>query len=1019
MKLLVSRCSSLILALAIAAASATAAATSEPDSTSIVSDLPIPGGVAGLLRAADIPANPDPATAMLAFVRVAHVLGSKPPEQAIRYLDAITRLRAASAALPGHEASVPTSGAATPLLQAWAAACGLSLAPGTVKEAEGAEAASRRRALVHSGLPIADWIRRLNAGETVRVEIVSENVPLPLSADVWMSAVFKGRVPREQLARAVFGERRAALVYHGLVALDDETLAYIGSHPTLLSAIADRSPGVFAEWGRAIHIRNAHVQLPGGDLTSALWEEVVGHSPGDTDGFIQALLARDGGAAAFFVDTVAHLDPPRQAFALALGGKEDRVERIRALYRVFSRTTTFDSSSDWPVVRHPFNPAAVLREVMADPVGSMAAPSSRGLWDVALGGASHACAQAADDGRRVDAAWLAERIEREPLSMRGHWLGAVTFAQRVFPRAKASDLPAVCEAVTAFPHSDGLLLTLERIGFDTPADYSNILRFAGRTWAGLDRRAAVIRTAQVQGVLAILERAVAVRVLTSARARSLALSLAALAPGASSGTNALPPDDGRLAAGAIGRWIRGTLLSNLCTDQPSADGCLVRAVSGEGAPGGAGRLVSWEDERYRVDLGAGTVVRIERVREALRATGIDEALNVLAAATTLADARASAAELDRAATMLKALKPALNLDLAELFGHPVPHMRPVFDSAIVRLAAGQSANDRAEAAAGLLDVSDTLLADALLSFAYAMAIGDPDDAVLLGGNPARRHRFDATTGPATEAWHLPEEMRDVDRTWLVEGSVLLLRAVYAPSWQRRISVQDTGARPRPDPQDVRAFAESAATFNAFDLTDAGRDAIVSAIQRGRERVVELLRTPELLWKTASEIGLGEWRCRAALWASRGEAGTTSTAPGRAVSLFSLTELMRLGRPDIPQEQIDAWGVATRRIDGGAWVRMPHAHTWEDVQGPRGVGVLPTQLAEVHLRVAEALSEFKLPAVLAPDVAAYAGWDAMTSAEMAHPDDWFALARAAQSLPRDRFLDYVSALTAIGPLVPVR
>jgi hypothetical protein len=44
---------------------------------------------------------------------------------------------------------------------------------------------------------------------------------------------------------------------------------------------------------------------------------------------------------------------------------------------------------------------------------------------------------------------------------------------------------------------------------------------------------------------------------------------------------------------------------------------------------------------------------------------------------------------------------------------------------------------------------------------------------------------------------------------------------------------------------------------------------------------------------------------------------------------------------------------------------------------------------------------------------------MAAARMAHRDDWFALVRAAQSIPRDRFLDYVSALTAAGPLVPVR
>jgi hypothetical protein len=77
------------------------------------------------------------------------------------------------------------------------------------------------------------------------------------------------------------------------------------------------------------------------------------------------------------------------------------------------------------------------------------------------------------------------------------------------------------------------------------------------------------------------------------------------------------------------------------------------------------------------------------------------------------------------------------------------------------------------------------------------------------------------------------------------------------------------------------------------------------------------------------------------------------------------------------------------------------------------------MADVHLAVAEALADLKLPAALAPAVAAQAAWDVMAGARMAHRDDWFALVRAAQSIPRDRFLDYVSALTAIGPLVPAR
>lgn len=1014
---LVARCSSFLLAGSIVACTAAMAAVPEPAVAPTFSTLEIPGGVEALLRASDVEAEADPNLAMLSFVRVAHGIGARQSESALKYLDAITRLRVAASALGGSEVTARSPG---PAARQWAAACGLTLSGGTAKEADGAQASTRRRALEASGLPVAEWVKTLNAGGSIRAEVSVEAVPLPLTDGAWTSAVIRRSTPRDELARAIFGDRRAALTYYGLMALDDETLAYLGGHLSLLSAIAEKSPGVFAEWGRSIHVRNGRVSLPGGDGSAGAWREIVGQDASDAEAFIRALLSRDAGRAAFFFDAVSHLDAARQAFALAWrSAGVERVERVRELYGAFARTGTVETGGDWPVVRHPFNPAAALREVAVEESGGMAAPASLRLWEAALGGNPQACAEAGSGGPAADAAWLVNRLEREPLETRGEWLGAVAFAQRVFASTPRAAWPAVCEAAAAFPHSDGLLLTLERIGLTDPADYLAVMMAASRSWSGANRRAAVIRTAEAQAVLAILERAVSARTVAPGRARAIVLSLASVVAPASRVGSAAPAGDAAPQPGAVGKWIRETLLPDVCSDRPSADACLVRLVSGEPPTAGSGPVVAWEDDRYRVDLGAATAVRIGRIRQAQRATGIDEALNVAAAADILGNPGATADDSARAALILKTLQSALEWDLPELFGHRVPSMKATPESALASLALPAGGKERSDAAAELLQASDTLLADALVSFVYAMAIGDPDDAVLIGGNPARRHLFDGTLGPATPPWHVPEEVLALDKSWLVEGSVLLLRTTYARSWQRRISIQDPGARPRPDPQDVRGFGETAAVFNPFGLTDAGRDAIVAAIGRGRARVSELVSNPGSLWKVAVENGTGEWRCRAALLAARGAGGVRLPGSGGPERYFSLGELMRLGRPEITAVQLDAWGAATRMADGGAGTRMPRPFTWESFQGPRGVGVLPTQVADVHLRVAEALSQLKLPAALAPDVAAYAGWDVMTAARMAHPDDWFALARSAATLPQDRFLDYVSALTAIGPLVPAQ
>jgi hypothetical protein len=99
--------------------------------------------------------------------------------------------------------------------------------------------------------------------------------------------------------------------------------------------------------------------------------------------------------------------------------------------------------------------------------------------------------------------------------------------------------------------------------------------------------------------------------------------------------------------------------------------------------------------------------------------------------------------------------------------------------------------------------------------------------------------------------------------------------------------------------------------------------------------------------------------------------------------------------------------------------MPDATAWEEYTGRSSTGQLGTQLADVTLRTAEALSARHLPAMLTRDVAAFAMQDVMDLARPAYFDDWLSVAFAARDLKDDRFDDYVAALTAAGPLVPVK
>jgi len=81
--------------------------------------------------------------------------------------------------------------------------------------------------------------------------------------------------------------------------------------------------------------------------------------------------------------------------------------------------------------------------------------------------------------------------------------------------------------------------------------------------------------------------------------------------------------------------------------------------------------------------------------------------------------------------------------------------------------------------------------------------------------------------------------------------------------------------------------------------------------------------------------------------------------------------------------------------------------------------MATRVADVNIRVLEALKERHLPVALAPGVLAAMLQDVLDDARLAYFDDWLSLSREVQALGDDQIGDYVSALTAGGPLAPTQ
>ena len=128
--------------------------------------------------------------------------------------------------------------------------------------------------------------------------------------------------------------------------------------------------------------------------------------------------------------------------------------------------------------------------------------------------------------------------------------------------------------------------------------------------------------------------------------------------------------------------------------------------------------------------------------------------------------------------------------------------------------------------------------------------------------------------------------------------------------------------------------------------------------------------------------------------------------------------MWLGAPRRGDGRLDAWGAATLPATGCLCLQMPQPTPWENLSGRPSVGLLGALAADIGVLLAVELSERKLPAALAAGLVGYAMQAALDAAQPAYLGDWSQFGHAAASVGRDTIEDYISAMAAGGPLVPV-
>ena len=299
------------------------------------------------------------------------------------------------------------------------------------------------------------------------------------------------------------------------------------------------------------------------------------------------------------------------------------------------------------------------------------------------------------------------------------------------------------------------------------------------------------------------------------------------------------------------------------------------------------------------------------------------------------------------------------------------------------------------------------LVNSLTGLVYAAALGEPDSQAASGGQVWRRHRFGAVeAGAGNVGWRLATEEFGAGG-WRLTGSLLRLDLALAHLALRRIDATEMPGDSAISTVDRRTLAQSVVLMDPRAVTDEARDAAAAALARGRARVVALATQPQALDAIATEAALSEWRVAGVRWLLANDAA-------RLPGAFTLLELFRLGGgPPLP-----GWGGTASALGGCYCLRMPDLVPWEEYGGRPSSGQLAAQLADVMLSTAEALAARRLPAILMRDVAAFAMQDTIDSGRLAYFDDWLSLAFAARDIKEERFDDFIAALTAAGPLVPV-
>jgi hypothetical protein len=832
-----------------------------------------------------------------------------------------------------------------------------------------------------------------------------ETVPLPMPLEFWQKHVISRQVPERDLLGAILSDRRAALICYGLLGVDAETRAFILETPSVVTDMTERDASGFASFASIVHVRNGVLDLPGGPDAVLAWNAVLGTSPQKTASAIRTLVTGDYGRLPSFVEAIGELDAAHQSLALSTDEPDTaRIARLRSIYRSFIAVDYARNLEDLTFQRVPLGPEVMLTAVPVGPNHTVDGPED--YWRALM--ANDLVPASADQWDDFDLSvaatpgFVLDRFAQEPLPGRRALVSTVYFVRRLAARFPSVSLADRVFFGHAFRRYEGLVLTLERIGVDDLEVWRALVQQA----RVLDARPSIDADALcvlLQSTLALIDRAVQVATLDSRTATALLAEFAHIDPGG--------PQPGR----AVGRFILQRLLPAMggaAIDDGGYETALLHGLAGLSPAAGHGAaptIVRWEDFDYRVDPAAAEAVRLREVRNRQGGHTLDTALAIVRAELLLAES--PSAEDRRAAVRL--LHEALsNVEALE------EDDRTLLTAVDVHKIVEQAVTDAAKPGERTMGIADRLaradeavLADTLASLVYALWIGDPDGQPFLGGNVAHRHDFGRRNASADERervrWMVPEETYAVGEPWHLRGSLLALDIGLGRLALRRTTSDLPQSQPRINDADRHALITSLVLMPLARIDQASADHLVRWVAAGGDLAAAI--TPATLDAVGDRLGLDARRRNVIRWTAGHDAQDVPR-------LFLLSELAVLGRPaDLPMPS--GWGPSEIPRTGCYCLEFadppaPHRPTLHGA-----TSTVSSVIGDLQLRVLSEAAALHLPGSLARGIHAAALQDYLDNARPAYIADWWTLGELARTLSRERVLDYVSALTAGGPLVP--